>query len=116
MTAEIERLPHIYPPRHREFAYVIVAEPDSFVLCKVYTNNIGTVRLAEFKTRKEADSFVNDLASSQAGVAMSEHEQELRRLAPRLALGAGMDRCSGPLEITHGRVLKGRFNSLPSAL
>jgi hypothetical protein len=35
MTAEIERLPHIYPPRHREFAYVIVAEPDSFVLCKV---------------------------------------------------------------------------------
>jgi hypothetical protein len=95
---------------------VIVAEPDSFVLCKVYTNNIGTVRLAEFKTRKEADSFVNDLASSQAGVAMSEHEQELRRLAPRLALGAGMDRCSGPLEITHGRVLKGRFNSLPSAL
>src|SRR4029077_10729341 len=42
--------------------------------------------------------------------------QELRRLAPRLALGAGMDRCSGPLEITHGRVLKGGFNSLPSAL
>jgi hypothetical protein len=61
MIVDIARLPDIYPPRHREFAYVIVAEPDSFVLYKAYTNNIGTVRLAEFKTRKEADSFVNDL-------------------------------------------------------
>jgi hypothetical protein len=59
MTAEIKYLPHVYPPR--EFAYVIVGEPDGFVLYKAYTNNIGTVRLAEFKSRKEADAFVNDL-------------------------------------------------------
>jgi hypothetical protein len=58
MTAEIARL--IYPPR-RHFAYVIVREPDSFVLFRAYSDNHGTVRLAEFKSQEEVEEFVSGL-------------------------------------------------------
>ena len=58
MTAEIARL--VYPPR-RHFAYVIVREPDSFVLFKAYSDNLGTVRLAVFKSREGVEEFVSGL-------------------------------------------------------
>jgi hypothetical protein len=51
--------------RRREFTYAIVAEPDVFVLYKTYTNNIGTVRLAEFKTRRAVDAFVDTLPAAR---------------------------------------------------
>jgi hypothetical protein len=60
MTAEVVRLPSVYPPR-LQFAYVIVREPGGFVLFKAYSDNHGTVRLAEFRTRQEADEFLNEL-------------------------------------------------------
>jgi hypothetical protein len=53
-------LPSLYPPRSREFSYVIVADPDGFVLYKAYSNH-GSIRLAEFKSRAEVEGFVNDL-------------------------------------------------------
>jgi hypothetical protein len=56
-----QNLPSVYPPRRREYAYVIVREPDSFVLFKAYTNNIGTVRLLEFADLKKALAFVETL-------------------------------------------------------
>jgi hypothetical protein len=58
MTAEVVRLPSVYPPR-LQFAYVIVREPGGFV--QAYSDNHGTVRLAEFRTRQEADEFLNEL-------------------------------------------------------
>jgi hypothetical protein len=45
----------------REFAYVIVREPDSFVLFKAYADNLGTVRLAEFNSREDVEEFVSGL-------------------------------------------------------
>jgi hypothetical protein len=64
MTAEIDRLPPVYASR-RQFSYVIVREPDSFILYKAYTDNCGTVRLAEFKTKTAAEEFVNDLPAAR---------------------------------------------------
>ena len=57
----IGSFPDIYPPRRREYAYVIVREPDSFVLFKAYSDNLGTVRLVEFSDLKKALSFVGKL-------------------------------------------------------
>jgi hypothetical protein len=57
-------LPSVYPPRSREFSYVIVAEPDGFVLYKAYSN-YGSIRLAEFKTRALVEEFVNDLPAAR---------------------------------------------------
>jgi hypothetical protein len=64
MIVDIERLPHVYPPR-RQFAYVIVREPDSFVLFKAYSDNHGTVRLAEFKSGEEVEEFVSGLPGAR---------------------------------------------------
>jgi hypothetical protein len=60
-----ENLPAVYPPRRREYAYVIVREPNSFVLFKAYTNNIGTVRLCEFETKAEVTAFVDGLPAAR---------------------------------------------------
>jgi hypothetical protein len=65
MIVDIERLPSVYPPQ-RQFAYVIVREPGSFVLFKAYSDNHGTVRLAEFRTRQETDEFLNELPPGKA--------------------------------------------------
>jgi hypothetical protein len=56
-----ENLPAVYPPRQRDFAYVVVTEPHSFVLFKAYNDNCGTVRLCEFKTRAQVEQFVSGL-------------------------------------------------------
>jgi hypothetical protein len=55
MTAEIARLPR------RQFSYVVVREPDCYVLFKAYSDNVGTVRLCEFKSRQEVDEFLSEL-------------------------------------------------------
>jgi hypothetical protein len=61
-----ENLPNIYPPRRRQYAYVIVAEPnDTFVLFKAYNDNVGTVRLLEFTDLKKAMAFVETLPAAR---------------------------------------------------
>lgn len=61
-----ETRPHVFPLlRHREYAYVIVREPDCFVLFKAYTNNVGTVRLLEFPDLKKALAFVATLPAAR---------------------------------------------------
>jgi hypothetical protein len=60
----LDDFPAVYPPR-RQFTYVIVAEPDAFVLFKAYADNIGTVRLCEFKTKAEVTEFVDSLPAAR---------------------------------------------------
>jgi len=79
MTVDIERLAHVYPPR-RQFAYVIVREPDSFVLFKAYSDNLGTVRLAVFKSREGVEEFVAPCRQRQSFSRFSSLVEDGRAL------------------------------------